>query len=64
MQKTMSHFINPDDIAGEVSEFLFHLTLVILSGPPDMVSVLSHFTPLKRYMVELARVALASPRSQ
>ena len=61
MQKTMSHFVNPDNVAGEVTEFSFHLTLVILSRPPHVVSVLSHFTPLERYVVELDRVELSFP---
>lgn len=61
MQKPMSHFVNPDDVTWKVSEFLFHLTLIVLSRPEYMVSVLCHFSPLKRYMVELARVELASP---
>lgn len=50
VQKAMSHFINPDDIAGEVSKLLLDLTLVILSRPEAVMAILTHESPLKRYV--------------
>jgi len=61
MKEPVRYFINPDDVARKIAKFFLNVAPIVLLGPPDMVSVLSHISPLKRYVVELDRVELSFP---